>query len=221
MNRIDIVLSAEEQKDQLVTVWQLEVDANTECAALTDRIENKRKEHEENGPEILELAAAENGVEAGELLALVGKLRREYQLEMPLALRLPFHQVFRYGLEAFTDACMEAGVDGIRIPDLPMEEQPQLKVYLLKEGAPYLLQEICPQSGDRIPDVTGYAKGYVYCTADPALWDEQLEYGNMLSFFLYAAEAVCPVPLILDFKNTDREGMKPYLEIAAGMTAQI
>lgn len=221
MNRIDSVLSAEEQKDRLVTVWQMEASADTECADLMNRMEKKRNNQGKSGPEILELAAAENGVEAGELLALVKKLRHEYHLEMPLALRLSFHQVFRYGLEAFTDACVEAGVDGIRIPDLPMEEQPQLKVYLLKEGAPYLLQEICPQSGDRIPDVTGYAKGYVYCAADPALWDEQMEFGNMLSFFLYAAEAVCPIPLILDFKNTDREGIKPYLETAAGMTVHI
>lgn len=221
MNRIDSVFSAEEQKGRPVTVWQLEVDAHTEWGALAELVENKRKEYGENNPEILELAAAENGVEAGELLALAKKLRRENDPDIPLVLRLSFHQVFRYGLEAFTDACTEAGVDGIRIPDLPMEEQPQLKVYLLKEGAPYLLQEICPQSGDRIPDVTGYAKGYVYCTADPALWNEQLEYGSMLSFFLYAAEAVCPIPLILEFKNTDREGMKPYLEIAAGMTVHI
>lgn len=221
MNRIDSVFSAEELNGRLVTVWQTEANADTECAVLMNRIENKRKEQGEHGPEILELAAAENGVEAGELLELVKKLRQEHHLEMPLVLRLPFHQVFRYGLEAFVDSCMEAGVDGIRIPDLPMEEQPQLKVYLLKEGAPYLLQEICPQSGDRIPDVTGYAKGYVYCTADPALWDEQLEYGNMLSFFLYAAEAACPIPLILDFKNTDRDGMKSYLETAAGMTVCI
>lgn len=221
MNRIDSVFSAEEQKGRPVTVWQLEVDAYTEWGALAELVENKRKEYGENNPEILELAAAENGVEAGELLSLAKKLRRENDPDIPLVLRLSFHQVFRYGLEAFTDACTEAGVDGIRIPDLPMEEQPQLKVYLLKEGAPYLLQEICPQSGDRIPDVTGYAKGYVYCTADPALWDEQLEYGSMLSFFLYAAEAVCPIPLILEFKNMDREGMKPYLEIAAGMTVHI
>lgn len=221
MNRIDSVFSAEELNGRPVTVWQTEADADTECAALMNRIENKRKEQGKYGPEILELAAAEKGVEAGELLALAKKLRQGNHPEMPLALCLSFHQVFRYGLEAFVDDCMEAGVDGIRIPDLPMEEQPQLKVYLLKEGAPYLLQEICPQSGDRIPDVTGFAKGYVYCTADPALWDEQLEYGNMLSFFLYAAEAVCPIPLILDFKNSDREGLKPYLEIAAGMTVHI
>ena len=221
MNRIDSVLSTEEQKECPVTVWQTEIGADTEWAALTDRIENKRKEYGETGPEILELYAAENGVEAGEMLELVKRLRRECFPDMPLVLRLSFHQVFRYGLEAFTDACTEAGVDGIRIPDLPMGEQPQLKVYLLKEGAPYLLQEICPQSGDRIPDVTGYAKGYVCCTADPSLWDEQMEYGNMLSFFLYAAEAVCPVPLILDFKNTDRDGMKQYLEMAAGLTVSI
>ena len=221
MNRIDSVFSEEELKGRLVTVWQMGVDADTECDALLNRIESKQKEQGEKGPEVLELAAAEDGVEAGELLALAKELRQRHYPEMPLVLRLSFHQVFRYGLEAFTDACMEAGVDGIRIPDLPMEEQPQLKVYLLKEGAPYLLQEICPQSGDRIPDVTGYAKGYVYCTADPALWDEQLEYGSMLSFFLYAAEAACPIPLILDFKNTDREGMKPYLETAAGMTAAV
>ena len=86
MNQIDSVLSEGEQKNLMVMVWQAKISADTQCAALMDRIGNKRKEQGEYGPEILELAAAEKGVEAGEMLALAKKLRREHHLEMPLAL---------------------------------------------------------------------------------------------------------------------------------------
>ena len=220
MNRIDKVLSSEGESGGPVTVWQFVLEEGADSALLQSQIEKRQKDGIK-GAEIWELSGTEQMAEAETLLAQVKELRQAGYSEVPVALRLPFHQVFRYGLEAFTDACMEAGVDGLRILDLPMEEQPQLKVYLLKEGAPYLLQEICPQSGDRIPDVTGYAKGYVYCTADPAFWEEQTEYGNMLSFFLYAAEAVCPVPLVLDFKNTDEAGIREYLEIAGGRTVRV
>ncbi len=209
MNRIEQVFRKSENQKKPVTVHCVTAGLHTPPAGLARRMEAAGGIWELRGR-----------MDAEALCRLAGSLRRQMQDEVPLILSLSFHQIFICGLEHFTDLCTEAGVDGVRVPDLPMEEQPQLKVYLLKKGAPKLIQEICPQSGDRIPDITAYAQGYVYCTADPALWTSREEYGNPLLFFLYAAEAVCPVPLILDFPKGEEKWLSACLKTAAGMTVK-
>ena len=38
-----------------------------------------------------------------------------------------YNTVLHYGLEAFAEKCAKVGVDGLIIPDLPLEEQQPLK----------------------------------------------------------------------------------------------
>lgn len=40
-----------------------------------------------------------------------------------------YNTIFHYGVEAFVDACIESGVDGLIIPDLPLEEQDEIKEF--------------------------------------------------------------------------------------------
>ena len=208
MNRIDRVLAENAGRGEKTTVHCVPVGRLASAAALARRMDAAGGIWELRG-----------NMPAGELCGFVKRLRRRLAGDIPVVLSLSFHQIYAMGLEPFTDSCIEAGADGVRIRDLPMEEQPQLRVYFLKAGAPYLVQEICPQSGDRIPDLTAGAGGFVYCAADPALWDRKEAYGSPLMFFLYAAEAVCPAPLILDFPD-EGEWTKDCLKIAAGMSVK-
>lgn len=205
MNRIDEIFSQKKEEGAPVLVYREMLSGDMELLTLTERMKD-------NGG-IWELTAEQTAAKA---LGQVKKLRELGAEKLPIVLRLPFQKVFHHGLKDFVQGCIEAGVDGIRVENLPSEEQPQLKVYLLSDGAPYLIQEVCPQSGDRIPLVTQMCRGFVYCKAEPSLWDQQEEYGSPLLFFLYATWAVSPVPLVLDFQGTPLEALKPYLETAQG-----
>lgn len=49
--------------------------------------------------------------------------------------------VYRYGCEKFVDKCLEAGVDGLIISDLPFEEIDEVKGYTRNRGI-YLINLI-------------------------------------------------------------------------------
>ena len=127
-----------------------------------------------------------------------------------------FHPVFRYGIPAFAQAAAKAGISGIRVPDLPFEEQGQLAVYLLDEDGPFLIREIAPSSGDRIVQNMQFARGFVWCSnAGNMDFLSQLP-GDPLQFYMYAVEAAAVLPVLIDFGKNSREQLNDYLDSAAG-----
>ncbi len=85
--------------------------------------------------------------------------------ELPIVFMMYYNTVLHYGLEAFAEKCAKVGVDGLIIPDLPLEEQQPLKDALAKQNATILIQLVAPVSGKRIPEILKDAKGFVYCVS--------------------------------------------------------
>ena len=76
-----------------------------------------------------------------------------------------YNTILHYGVEAFVKKCNEVGVDGLIIPDLPLEEQEEIAKYLNQDETTILIQLVSPVSGDRIPKILDGAKGFVYCVS--------------------------------------------------------
>lgn len=66
------------------------------------------------------------GTTLRKVLAMVKELRAE-GCEQPLIFMMYYNTVMSYGVQNFADACVKIGIDGLIIPDLPMEEQSELK----------------------------------------------------------------------------------------------
>jgi tryptophan synthase alpha chain len=63
--------------------------------------------------------ALKKKVHLGEVLGLARRLKT---IETPLVLMTYFNPAFRYGLRNFAKVCKESGIEGVIIPDLPVEE---------------------------------------------------------------------------------------------------
>jgi len=84
--------------------------------------------------QILSKRAIENGFTVEEFFQTLSKLREETTL--PLILRAYYTTIFGYGEDRFVQACKEASVDAVVVPDLPLEESGILKSKLDAIGVP-------------------------------------------------------------------------------------
>ena len=99
-----------------------------------------------------------NGATLEKTFALMKNVR-EKGLKTPVVFMMYYNTVYHYGLEAFVEKCIESGVDGLIIPDLPKEEQGMLKSELDKKNeSPILIQLISPVSNIRIPEIVKDAR---------------------------------------------------------------
>lgn len=96
-----------------------------------------------------------------QVLGMVEEFRRR-DPRTPVVLMGYLNPIDRFGLDAFAAAAREAGVDGVLIVDLAVEEAPEFTPVLRAAGLDciFLLAPTSPV--ERIRAVAGLASGYVY-----------------------------------------------------------
>ena len=104
--------------------------------------------------------ALSHKVNLNKIFILVKKIRD--RSEIPLVLMTYYNPVFRFGDSLFLEKAKAAGVDGLIIPDLPLEESTRLlksanriKIDLIPFIAP-------TTSPDRVRLIVKIAKGFIY-----------------------------------------------------------
>lgn len=74
-----------------------------------------------------------------------------------------FNNILRYGLERFARDAVEAGMDGIIVPDLPHEESGEFRPLCAKSGLA-LIEFVTPSTNnERMQEICKEARGFVYC----------------------------------------------------------
>ncbi|MDR2211283.1 MAG: tryptophan synthase subunit alpha [Spirochaetaceae bacterium] len=121
------------------------------------------------GPVIQEanIRALKAGAGVETIFSLVESVRqkagspgRGYE-ETPLVFLSYLNPIFSYGYDRFFARCAETGVDGIIIPDLPFEEQGEVREAAAPRGVD-LISLVAPTSRERIRKIAGAASGFLY-----------------------------------------------------------
>ena len=115
-----------------------------------------------DGPIIQQAAdrALRGGTSLRAILGTVAALRAKTQI--PLVLMAYYNTIYAFGLSEFCRAAVTAGVDGLIVPDLPVEESGPLEAAASIDG-PCLIFLLAPTSTPaRRAAVTHHSKGFVY-----------------------------------------------------------
>ncbi|HYA01045.1 MAG TPA: tryptophan synthase subunit alpha [Candidatus Binatia bacterium] len=108
--------------------------------------------------------ALEQGMTPALAITQVGQARSA-GLSVPLAVMTYVNPVLAMGLERFVDACAEAGVDGVIVPDLPVEEASDLAASLGRRGLAHIPLVAPTTPTARLARVAATAAGFVYCVS--------------------------------------------------------
>src|SRR4029450_2244611 len=84
------------------------------------------------------------------------------QVGLPIALMTYYNPVFVFGLKGFARAAVDAGVDGLIVPDLPYDESGPLRAEAAPAGL-VLLQMVAPTStAARVKAIARVSRGFIY-----------------------------------------------------------
>lgn len=112
--------------------------------------------------------AIANGMSLPTLFQQIAAVRKT--TEVPLVLMGYFNQLMQYGEAAFFDRCVEAGIDGLILPDLPIYEFETFYKQMLEERGLKISFLITPQtSEDRIRKIDELSTGFVYMVSDASI----------------------------------------------------
>jgi tryptophan synthase alpha chain len=83
-------------------------------------------------------------------------------VRIPLVCMTYFNLVFRYGIEKFVIGSAKAGISGLIIPDLPVEEASELRESCEKHGLDLIFLIAPTTPGERVKKVLDRSSGFVY-----------------------------------------------------------
>ena len=107
--------------------------------------------------------AIEQGITMTKILNIVERVREES--EIPIILMGYINPVLRYGVERFCKDASRVGVDGLIIPDIPIEESGILKEEAEKNSLPIIYLVAPNTSDERMRKIDEQSEGFVYCVS--------------------------------------------------------
>jgi tryptophan synthase alpha chain len=104
--------------------------------------------------------ALQNGVTLDGILNVIESVRMTS--EIPVVLFSYYNPIFVYGTERFAERAKEAGVDGVLVVDLPLEEASELRRYTDRSGIDFISLIAPTTSTERIRKISRHATGFLY-----------------------------------------------------------
>lgn len=147
--------------------------------------------------------ALENGTTLRDVLATAGAFRRASQT--PLVLMGYINPVFRFGIQEFCRSAADAGVDGLILPDLPLDAAEMVGDVAVSVGLD-LIHLIAPNTpSDRIGRIDRVTTGFVYAVAFAGLTGGRIDTGDPFQEYLERARHLTSNPLMVGFGIKSRE----------------
>ena len=123
-----------------------------------------------DGPTIQDSStiAIKNGMNTNILFDQLKGIRDE--VSIPLIIMGYFNPMLQYGVEDFCKKCYEIGIDGLIIPDLPIDYYEENYKALFEENKLYNMFLIAPQTSDkRIRKIDSISNGFIYMVSSSSI----------------------------------------------------
>lgn len=135
-------------------------------------------------------------------------------LTIPLIVMTYLNPVLRMGLEEFAEEAALSGVDGLLLPDLPLEEMGELSPVAARFGLA-LNTMVAPTTPDqRLSRAAELSSGFIYCVSRTGVTGSKSTVGDEARVLLTRARALTAMPLALGFGLRRREQIRELSGLA-------
>ncbi|MCL4378576.1 MAG: tryptophan synthase subunit alpha [Actinobacteria bacterium] len=141
--------------------------------------------------------ALENGINTDIVIDSVVKIREKSSI--PIVILTYFNIIFRYGIDKFLSKISTAGVDGLIIPDLPLEEYYNYKSILNNDCIDNIMLASLTSSGERLKKISSVCKGFLYCISVKGVTGIRDKITADVKEFLAGLRHTTTLPLALGF----------------------
>jgi tryptophan synthase alpha chain len=171
-----------------------------------------------DGPTIQESStkALENGMTTKLLFKQLEKIRQSVQI--PLIIMGYFNPILQYGIEYFCEKCQEIGIDGLIIPDLPVDIYVENYKETFEKYGLINVFLITPQTSDeRIKYIDSVSNGFIYMVSSASVTGSSSEFGTIqTNYFKRILEMNLKNPQIVGFGINNKETFNQATEFAKG-----
>ena len=171
-----------------------------------------------DGPVIQSAAtqALKNGMSVQLLFQQLKAIKNE--VDIPLILMGYLNPILHYGIEAFCQSCVDAGVSGMIIPDLPFDDYLTLVKPVADKYDLRVIMLITPETSDeRIRFIDDHTDGFIYMVSSAAITGAQKSFDDAKQAYFRRIDAMrLRNPRMIGFGISNAQTLKAAQDNAAG-----
>jgi tryptophan synthase alpha chain len=171
-----------------------------------------------DGPTIQESStrALNNGMTTELLFSQLSSIRET--VKIPLLIMGYFNPILQYGVEAFCKKCADIGIDGLIIPDLPVDVYHREYMSVFEKQGLHNVFLITPQtSEERIRYIDSISKGFIYMVSSASTTGAKNSFGTgQQEYFDRISKLDLNTPTVVGFGISNNETFKQATSMASG-----
>ncbi len=137
--------------------------------------------------------ALEAGARSSQILETIA----EASLQVPVAVMTYVNPVYRHGFEAFLDEAVSAGVAGVIVPDLPVDEAGDWMTACAAHGVASVLLAAPGTASDRLARIAEASSGFLYCVATYGVTGVRAELAATARELIERLRPLTDLPLVI------------------------
>ncbi|MDR1695277.1 MAG: tryptophan synthase subunit alpha [Endomicrobium sp.] len=137
------------------------------------------------------------------------------KISVPLAFMTYLNPLLTYGYDKFFKRCKETGIEAIIVPDMPFEEQDEIKEFTGKYGVT-IITLIAPTSLERIEKLAKNAEGFIYLVSSLGVTGTRSEITTDINSIVSKIKQITDVPVAVGFGISTGKQAKDMTESADG-----
>ena len=170
-----------------------------------------------DGPVIQEsyTRALKSGIKVNNILQTLGQVTKK--IDAPLVTMVSHAIIYRHGAEQYADVLQQQGVAGMIVPDLPVEESPQLAALCAARDLS-LIQLVTPTtSQDRALRIAETSSGFLYYVSVAGITGERTQLPPEIQERVSWLRQQTPLPVCIGFGISQPEHVKLLAPVADGL----
>lgn len=171
-----------------------------------------------DGPTIQDssMSAINNGMNTDMLFNQLKDIRD--RVSIPLIIMGYFNPILQYGVEKFCKKCNEIGIDGLIIPDLPIDYYLENYKSIFEQNKLYNMFLIAPQTSDeRIRKIDSISKGFIYMVSSSSITGSKNSFSSeQINYFERIEKMNLNTPRIIGFGVGNKETFNATVNYSKG-----
>ncbi|MCA0147995.1 tryptophan synthase subunit alpha [Rossellomorea vietnamensis] len=170
-----------------------------------------------DGPTIQE--AGKRALEKGTTLRRVFDVltERREEIGIPLIFMTYINPIYKYGVERFFEDCKIAGVDGVIIPDLPLEHYDLVKQTSKEKEIAIIQLATLTSPLERVKDLASVTEGFLYAVTINGITGTREGFAENISTHLNKLKNNSPVPVLAGFGISSPDHVRSMSESCDGV----
>ncbi len=160
--------------------------------------------------------ALSTGITTDDIFDMVKRLHTGTEpLTIPLVFMTYLNPIYVYGVESFMTRCEEVGIQGVIVPDCPLEEKQELSHQAKAHGVA-VISLIAPTSEQRIEEIASQAEGFVYCVSSLGVTGMRSDITTDIASIVEQVRQYTDIPVAVGFGISTPEQAKAMAAVSDG-----